>query len=73
MSVVFLLIVAYFVVLIFIGWFTRKKVSTFKDYALAGRKVGSFYLSSTILATFLGGGTLIGLTGRIAESGISNY
>jgi len=67
------IIIIYFVLLVFMGWLIRRKISTFEEYALAGRKIGSFYLSFTMLATFIGGGTLIGLTGRIVKTGISNY
>ena len=67
------IIIIYFVLIIFISWFIRRNISTFKQYVLADRKVGSFLLSFTMLATFIGGGTLIGITGRIFNTGISSY
>jgi SSS family solute:Na+ symporter len=66
-------IIVYFVLLVFMGLLIRRNVSTFEQYALAGRKIRSFYLSFSMLATFIGGGTLVALTGRIVNTGISNY
>lgn len=68
-----LVIIIYFTGVIILGYLFRKKISNFEGYVLADRGVKTWQLSFSMLATFIGGGTLIGLTGRIAQTGISNY
>lgn len=56
------ILVAYIVLMIAIGaWFTRSKaVSDGDDFALAGRSLPAPVLTGTLLATFVGSGSIIG-------------
>ncbi|NRA74041.1 MAG: sodium:solute symporter family protein [Rickettsiales bacterium] len=61
MNIYFLIsIISLFVLYIWIGKQASKKVKTNLDYFLMGRKLTFFPLSMTMLATMLGGGTLVG-------------
>ena len=47
----------------------RKSKKTFKDYALAGGKLPWFVICGTIVASTIGGGSLMGFVGSFYEYG----
>ncbi|WP_096439223.1 sodium:solute symporter family protein [Alteribacter populi] len=53
-------IAAYAVVMIGIGIFMSKKVSGSEDFVLAGKSLGPFVLMGTLLATWVGSGSISG-------------
>jgi SSS family solute:Na+ symporter len=57
-----LILVGYIVLMVLIGaWFSRaKNVSSGDDFMLAGRSLPAPVLAGTLLATFVGSGSIIG-------------
>ncbi|RLG78967.1 MAG: hypothetical protein DRO10_01560 [Thermoprotei archaeon] len=53
-------VIAYFVIVMFIGWWASRKVKSLSDYAVAGRRLGPLLVFGTVLATWFGGGTALG-------------
>jgi SSS family solute:Na+ symporter len=53
--------VIYFVIVMGIGWFSRKAGLNASDYYVAGRKVGSFVNGSALAATYFSPATFLGL------------
>ena len=60
----------YFVVCILIAIYRFKSVKTLHEYALGRNYFPSFVIISTILATFIGAGFIIGIVEKIHELGI---
>ncbi len=54
----------YMVLMLFIGWYASKKVSTTADYVVAGRRLGIFFCTGTLFATWFGSGTCMGGAGN---------
>lgn len=53
--------------------FANKKMrlnKTFESYIMGNRNFSWFFISLTLLGTYIGGGTLMGLSGKIGEVGI---
>ena len=63
-----ILIVAYFVALIVFGILASKKENkdSMKEFALAGKGLGSFVLIGTFMSTWMGGGTITGSVNSLA-------
>ena len=63
-----ILIIAYFVALIVFGVLASKKENkdSMKDFALAGKGLGSFVLIGTFMSTWMGGGTITGSVNSLA-------
>lgn len=64
------LIVAYFFVILFIGFYSIKKIENFDDYSVAGRNVPMSLLFATLAATIIGGGATIGRVSLVYETGL---
>lgn len=63
-------LVVYFAGVLWIGYYTTKKVSGFDDYAVAGRNIPMALLFATIAATLTGGGATIGRVAYVYKTGI---
>lgn len=61
---------AYLGLMILIGYLVKNRIKTSEDYLVGGRSFGMFYNSGTLAACFLGGGILIGASGKIYSVGI---
>ncbi len=51
----------------------KKKISinkSFENYVMGNRSFSWFFISLTLLGTYIGGGTLMGLSGKIGEVGV---
>ena len=59
----------YLLIMIVIGILDYKKSKEFTEYAVAGKRQGTFAVCMTLLATILGASTTIGLTDTIREIG----
>ena len=55
---------------IIIGTFFRGKIKDFKQYAMGIKPFSKLALSSTVVATSIGGGTIIGCVSEVHEVGI---
>ena len=69
----FLFLFLYFLILISIGYFSSKKVSSISDYYVGGKKLGYWIASLSARATGESGWLLIGLTGMGAIMGLSAF
>lgn len=63
-----IVIIAYFVAIVAFGVLASKKEhkDSMKDFALAGKGLGSFILIGTFISTWLGGGTITGSVNSLA-------
>ena len=63
-----IMILAYFVAIIVFGMLASKKENkdSMKDFALAGKGLGSFVLIGTFMSTWMGGGTITGSVNSLA-------
>ncbi|MCC5912449.1 MAG: sodium:solute symporter family protein [Clostridiaceae bacterium] len=59
-------LVAYGVLMLVMGFFYSKKVSTSDDFILAGRSLGAVVLMGTLIATWVGSGTITGGSNSLA-------
>ena len=73
MSYNFIFLLIYFIILISIGYFSSKKVSSLSDYYVGGKKLGYWIASLSARATGESGWLLIGLTGMGAIIGLSAF
>jgi solute:Na+ symporter, SSS family len=65
-----LLVIIYFIAILSIGYFSSKKIDSFDDYAVAGRKIPTALLFATMAATATGGGATIGRVAYAYHTGI---
>ena len=63
----------YFVILICIGYYSSKKVSSLSDYYVGGKKLGYWIAALSARATGESGWLLIGVTGMGAMMGVSAF
>jgi SSS family solute:Na+ symporter len=63
-------IAAYFLVIIFIGYHSMKKIRNFSDYAVAGRGIPLALLFASMAATATGGGATIGRVAYAYHTGM---
>ncbi len=66
-----LVVGAYFALLIGIVWKSSKKVDTSADYFLAGRDIGWFVVGTSLLASNIGSEHIVGLAGNGATTGMA--
>ena len=64
-------ILGYAILLILIGWFVGSKVKSSSGFFVAGRKLGTGLLSTTLIAANLGAGSTVGVAAIAYKSGIS--
>lgn len=65
-----IIVLAYFCLLIVIGWFAHRRVSSSTDqYFVAGRTIGTFVNSWAFLASLTSGSTMLALTGTALALG----
>lgn len=69
--VYFWTIVAYLLVLIAIGIRSSGRVESQEDFSVAGRKLSTFVIFGTMLATWIGTGSIFGNAGKTYEIGIA--
>lgn len=68
-----LIIVAFLIATLHIGFSTGKKIKTFNDYAIGNRKFSDFAIFCTVAATAIGGTTTMGGVGKSYEIGITQF
>lgn len=71
MGIDWLVIAAYFGVLIVIVWFASRRQQTSTDYFLAGCNVGFFAMGASIFASNIGSEHIVGLAGQGAVTGMA--
>ncbi len=55
------IVVLYMLLMLAIGYYSSKKISTNVDFMVAGRRLGPFLLAGTLAATEIGGGSSLGV------------
>ena len=66
-----LMIAAYFLMLVVVVWYTMRKQETSADYFLAGRNIGWFVVGASLFSSNIGSEHLVGLAGSGAKSGVA--
>lgn len=66
-----LIIGAYFLIIVAIVWWSSKKQNTSTDYFLAGRDVGWFAVGASLFASNIGSEHIVGLAGSGAANGMA--
>lgn len=60
----------YLLVTLAVGWYASKYVKTARDFAIAGRKLPTFVVTSGLFATWFGSETIMGAPSEFIEKGI---
>lgn len=51
----------YLLIMLFIGWYSSKKIQSNEDFMVAGRRLGPVLMAGTLAATEIGGGSSLGV------------
>ena len=62
---------AYLFILIGIGLYKARKINTQADFSVAGRNLTPWVLVGTMLATWMGTGSILGNAGKTYETGMA--
>lgn len=63
------ILIVFFLLLLYIGYVTSRKVKNMEDYAMAGRGLGYPALLGTIIGTTIGAGSTMGKAGKAFDAG----
>ncbi|MBR2344880.1 MAG: sodium:solute symporter family protein [Lentisphaeria bacterium] len=63
-------IVIYMIVMLLIGWFSSRKVNEMSDFLVAGRRLPLWMATATLLATWFGAGSSMGVSATVYADGI---
>ncbi len=72
-SVYFWTILSYMIFLVGVGALRSKRVESQEDFSVAGRKLSTFVVFGTMLATWIGTGSIFGNAGKTYEAGIAAW
>ena len=64
-------IAVYLIGLVIIGFFKAKQIKTQSDFSVAGRALTPWVLVGTMLATWMGTGSILGNAGKTYQSGMA--
>jgi len=67
----FAVLILYLVLMLFIGFYSSKKIKNSDDYVLAGRKLGYIMTVGTLVATMIGASATMGKAGMASQKGIA--
>ncbi|HBX23466.1 MAG TPA: hypothetical protein DEF34_07550 [Desulfotomaculum sp.] len=59
-NIVAIVFCIYMVIMLFIGWYSSKKITGAADYIVAGRRLNLFFATGTLFATWFCAGTMMG-------------
>ena len=63
-------IVVYVIIMLLIGYFSSRKISGMEDYLVAGRRLPLWMATATLLATWFGAGSTMGVAAMTYSDGI---
>lgn len=66
---VVVIVVAYMLFMLWIGWYSSTKVKSNTDFMVAGRRLGPLMVAGTLAATEIGGGSSLG----VVQNGMSGF
>ena len=69
-TIIFIGVAFYFVMMLVIGIVASKKSNSTANFIVAGRRMPIWICSVTIIATWFGGGTMMGAAGASYERGL---
>lgn len=55
------IVIIYLGIMLFIGWYSSKKIDSNEDFMVAGRRLGPIMMAGTLAATEIGGGSSLGV------------
>ena len=68
-GIIIAVVIVYMLVMLWIGWYSSKRISSNTDFMLAGRRLGPFLMAGTLAATEIGGGSSLG----VVQQGMQNH
>ena len=63
------IVVAYMLIMLYIGWASSKRIKSNSDFMVAGRRLGPILMAGTLTATEIGGGSSLG----VVQNGMFGY
>lgn len=63
------IVVVYLLFMLWIGWYSSKRIDSNTDFMVAGRRLGPFLMAGTLAATEIGGGSSLG----VVQQGMQNH
>ena len=69
-TIIFIGVAMYLVMMLGIGVYASKKADSTENFIVAGRRMPIWIMSATIVATWFGGGTMMGTAGASYERGL---
>ena len=60
----------YCAVMLFIGWWSSRKVKEMNDFLVAGRRLPLWMATATLLATWFGAGSSMGVSATVYKDGL---
>jgi len=69
-TIIFIGVGIYVVLMLAVGVYASKKNETAEDFIIAGRGMPMFLCTATIIATWFGGGTMMGTSGAAYDDGL---
>lgn len=67
--IVTIVVIVYLLFMLFIGWYSSKKITSNTDFMVAGRRLGPLLMAGTLAATEIGGGSSLG----VVQNGMQDY
>lgn len=68
----YIILIAYFGILVGIGWYTSKKQDSIEQYFVGGRQTGTFSLMTLWMSSWIGGASILGSAEQSFEIGVSS-
>ena len=68
-GIIIAVVIVYMLIMLWIGWYSSRRISTNTDFMLAGRRLGPFLMAGTLAATEIGGGSSLG----VVQQGMQNH
>lgn len=67
------IVIIYMLFMLFIGWYSSKRITNNTDFMVAGRRLGPILMAGTLAATEIGGGSSLGVVQQgMTTKGISS-
>ena len=63
--------IIYMLVMLFIGWHSSRKVNGMSDFLVAGRRLPLWMATATLLATWFGAGSSMGVAATVYSDGLN--
>ena len=68
-NIIFIGVAIYLVMMLLIGAYASKRANSADDFIVAGRKIPMWICTGTLIATWFGGGTMLGASGASYKDG----